>query len=292
MFTQSRDSLQAEIYDIRGAGRPAYYGPLVQAAFEKAAWLRAEMEMRRLCSRIEVLERHAPRQVLGELAQREIDVRANAKRLRQVSPDVRRGKKKKTKSARRRARQAKAKAEGLETKTTVEEARKGSSTSRSGRVKEVPCTLIEVSPHSHKVEGGGDGGGSQGAPSARVKTHGREKKGDGDARVLSADPTPTLINDYSYLYGDEMEKAVVTGVGCIGEGHIDPRYERDSEMTRPHSDEIVVKTMLIPDIEAPQTPYVDEDALVADEAWEAFLREAQDMVDPSAQSMWVAVDVE
>ena len=54
MFTQSRDSLQAEIYDIRGAGRPAYYGPRVQAAFEKAAWLRAEMEMRRLCSRIEV----------------------------------------------------------------------------------------------------------------------------------------------------------------------------------------------------------------------------------------------
>ena len=266
------------------------YGPLYQAAIEKAARLRAELEKRRLQSRIEALEQHVQRQVLGELAQREIDVRANAKRLRQVSPDVSRGKKKKNKSARRRARQAKAKAEGLETKTKVKEAKEGLPSSPSGRVKDVPCSLVENSPHSHKVEGGGDGGESQEAPRARTTTYGQEEKGDGDARMHSTHPTPTLVNDYSYLYGDEMEKAVVTEVDYIGEGHIDPRYERDHEVTRPLSDEIVVKTMHIPNIEVPPTPYVDEDALVANEAWEAFLREVQDMVDPSAQSIWVTVD--
>ena len=217
-----------------------------------------------------------------------------AKRLREESLDASRGSTKKKRAKRRKAKQAKTKIDARATKVKVGEALEGPSTSKIGRVEEVTRSPIEDSPHSRKVEGGGDGGESQVAPSAREETHGRETKGDGDARVHSADPTPTLIDDYSYLYGDEMEKGVATGVGCVGEGRIDPEYERDHEVARPLSEEIVEKTMHIPDIqchvEAPRTPYRDEEALVADEAWEVFLREAQDMVDPNARSIWVAVE--
>ena len=231
----------------------------------------------------------SPRRALTMLARSELNKRAREGSL--GSPSNGEPKKKK-KSKARKARQAKAKADARKMKTETPEHREGHEAKVATRGEgDITPSSNEKSQLSLKEEGVDEAMELTEAQEPRGGTHEDEKKGEGDARERSANPNPTLNMDCSYLYGDTMEED--EGEKARGYGNmliITHSLTSVDEETPRVGVEMSEIEGHIPYVEALLTDFEDEDALLADELWEAFLQDAQDMMDPSASCMWVEVE--
>lgn len=234
----------------------------------------------------------SPRRALTMLAKSELNKRAREGALGSPSNRV---PKKKKKAKARKDKQAKNKADARKMKTETPEHREGQEAKVAmGGEGDITPSPNGKSKLSHKEEGVVDQRELKEAQEPRGGTYEDEKKGEGEARERSANPNPTLNMDYSFLYGDTMEED--EGEKARGErrivniSHSLTSVDKEASRVGVEMSEIEGHTCIHPlYVEALLTDYVDEDALLADEEWEVFLQEAQDMIDPSASCIWVDI---